>query len=229
MRVQICVPAYKGQINETLRKVIGECLYHNPEEWSYSAWSSQVDAEVSKNEAICPSNLQFPELPFVDWFVLIGADMEPTAIEINHLIEQAVQGRYDILGAVYKKNSQEDEYCVSVQGVKFEKRKLQGIIPVYTLGMGLVAVSHKVFATMPKPWFNTKWVLNQIAPTDRAFAKEDFTWNLVPEDQVFCEKARQLGFEVHCDFDTEIKHNTISIKESNKNMELIPYKPALET
>ena len=131
MRVQICVPAYKGQINETLRKVIGELLYHNPEEWSYSAWS-QCGADISRNEAICPSNLQFPELPFVEWFVLCDADMEPTASEINHLVEKAAAGKYDILGAVYKKNSQEGDYCVSVQGVKSEKRKLQGIIPVYT-------------------------------------------------------------------------------------------------
>ena len=95
--------------------------------------------------------------------------------------------------------------------------------------MGLVVVSHKVFATMPKPWFNTKWIVNEVAPTDKAFIKKNFIWYLVPEDQVFCEKARQLGFEVHCDFDTEIKHNIIPVEEMNKNMEPIPYTPPTKT
>jgi len=213
MKIQICVPCYKGIIHPDLKIVISKLLggITSEHQFSYSSFTD-VTPDASRNEAIFPSPLQYPELPDVDAFLLLDADMLPTIGEINRLIDYYIQGDYLVLGAVYKKNNVDGKpsYCVQIQPGQSETELFPGIIPVHTMGFGCAIVSKKVFDIIPKPWFHDSW--ETYADTK--------TFRRVPGDENFCRKIRESGARVFCHFGIEIEHDIVPLEELNKRMSL---------
>lgn len=62
-----------------------------------------------------------------------------------------------------------------------------GIKEVSYIGTGLLLVDCKVFQKIWTPFFDTKW--------------DECINDFVGEDYMFCEKARQHGFNIYCDLD----------------------------
>lgn len=215
MKIQICVPCYKGIINDELQKVIktlnNDGLGETGIEFSYSAFAD-VTPDASRNESICSSNLLHPELSDANAYLLLDADMEPTLDQIELLIEEFINQHTPVLGAVYQRNnvsSPQKEYCVQIQPGPSEKRKWNGIIPVYTMGFGCALVDAEVLKAIPKPWFNDSW------ETDgKSYYRR------VPGDENFCKKVRGIGLQVCCHFGIEVKHDVVPVDELNKRMGL---------
>jgi hypothetical protein len=65
-----------------------------------------------------------------------------------------------------------------------------GLIPVHSCGGAGMLVKRQVFEEMPEPWFEAA-VLNG---------------QTLGEDLYFCDKARDLGFEIYCDLDHTFGH-----------------------
>lgn len=207
LKIQICTGTYKGQINPQTQALIKALLKSEVHEFTFSGHASPY-TDLCRNEAICPSPLQRPELPDVNGFFLLDADNIPTEEQVYQNIEEWINGGYDILGMVYHKNSTLDDYCVSIQGGASETKLFKGVIPVYTMGFGGAMVTRNLLSIMPKPWFNTYFT------TDN----EQGTWRHIPEDENFCIKARALGFRVYCNFDILIKHDIVPPEEIQKRM-----------
>jgi hypothetical protein len=206
MLIKICVPAYKGLINPVLKATIKTLMTMETEHvFSYSAWS-QTFADISRNEAIFASPLKYPELPRIGAVIPIDADMEPTPEEILKMIDTFIEGKHDVLGCVYKKNSPVLQYCVQVQKGPSENKLYQGVIPVYTMGFGCSIIGINVLAQIAKPWFNAY------------FITDEHHWQHIPEDESFCLKVRDAGFKVYCDFSNEIKHSIVPVEELDRRM-----------
>lgn len=208
MKIQITVPCYKGLIPAYLKKLINILRTSKTHEFSYHTWTTAFP-DVSRNEAICPSPLQFPKLPDVEACLLFDPDVEPTEGQIFTLINDFTDG-YDILAAVIRKNAVNETpaYCVEIQPGPSETKLYDGIVPVHTMSFGCGMISMKVFAGMAKPWFNAYWV------------QEGGKHWQVPEDESFCMKARDLGFRPFCHFGIEVKHNIIPRIELDRRMKL---------
>lgn len=208
MKIQITVPCYKGLIPAYLKKLINSLRTSDTHEFSYSAFTTAFP-DVSRNEAIFSSPLQFPKLPKIDAFLLLDPDMEPEEKQIFTLIDD-FSGTYDILGAVTRKNAvnEPEAYAVQIQRGPSETKLYDGIIPVHTMAFSCAMVSQRVFSGMSKPWFNAYWL------------QEDGRHWQVPEDESFCMKARDLGYRTFCHFGIEVKHNIIPKEELDRRMKL---------
>jgi hypothetical protein len=62
-----------------------------------------------------------------------------------------------------------------------------GLVEVYAAGTGGMLIRSEVFRAVPEPWF------------EHGHASEDL---------IFCEKAREAGFLIHCDVQAQLGHLT---------------------
>jgi hypothetical protein len=195
-------------MNPVLRETIGELLHtpKNGHSFSYMGYSG-IDPDLSRNEAIMHTDAIKPQIPqYIDAFLLCDSDMEPKALEAYLLIDAFEKGEFDILGAVYRKNSKKHRYCVQISPGPSEAALVDGIRPVHTMGFGFAVVSRSVFERMDKPWFES--------------SHERFidSYRRIPGDENFCKKARGLGFQTYCHFDLEIKHDITPRDEIQRRM-----------
>lgn len=65
-----------------------------------------------------------------------------------------------------------------------------GLIPVHSAGSGGMLIRRRVFDALEDPWF-------------RAY-QDDAT--KLSEDLYFCDQAREAGFDIYCDLDTNLGH-----------------------
>lgn len=61
----------------------------------------------------------------------------------------------------------------------------KGLVKVYRTGFGVMWIAAEVFRKMPEPWFDFTWL-----PEKKCFMGEDY---------YFCEKVRQLGYDIWVD------------------------------
>lgn len=84
----------------------------------------------------------------------------------------------------YEEFDQETKTYTSLDLTKYGKDDL---VPIVAAGTGGMLIKTEVFRAMEKPWFHL----------------ED---GIGSEDLVFCNKARELGFEIFCDLGTPLGH-----------------------
>lgn len=89
--------------------------------------------------------------------------------------------------------------CMKIDKSGYEDYKLSGVKEVGYIGTGALLVSCEVFKKIGKPYFNVFW--------------DDKASRFVGEDYAFCDKARELGYKIYCDFD--LSKEVIHIGESN--------------
>lgn len=65
-----------------------------------------------------------------------------------------------------------------------------GVIAIHSAGSGGMLVRRSVFETIPAPWFESY----SVSPVEMG------------EDVVFCDKARDAGFQIYCDLDANLGH-----------------------
>lgn len=65
-----------------------------------------------------------------------------------------------------------------------------GLVPVHSAGTGGMLIRSEVFRAIEEPWF------------EHGHASEDL---------IFCEKARDAGFEIHCDLQAHLGHLTSAV------------------
>ncbi len=70
-----------------------------------------------------------------------------------------------------------------------------GLVEVVAIGSGGMLIKREVFETMEEPWF-------EAGKIDGEHLTEDIYW---------CDKARQLGYRIHCDLDAHIGHICTSV------------------
>jgi hypothetical protein len=70
-----------------------------------------------------------------------------------------------------------------------------GLIRVHSAGNGGMVIRREVFERMPAPWFE----YGKVSPTTLA------------EDVYFCDKARELGYDIWCDLDAPLGHCTTGV------------------
>lgn len=73
----------------------------------------------------------------------------------------------------------------------------RGLVRGLAAGGGGMLIKREVFDAFPDPWWETHWSFNGPHPTR---STEDFD---------FCKKAEDAGFEVWCDLDCPVGHQTI--------------------
>ena len=151
--------------------------------------------------------------------VIIGTEGFTTAENRTWLTVQAIQaGATHLLfvddDMVYAKDTIEKlmEANVDIVGAKYANRRGTGevieylgdsTIPVDTrykvkaLGGGCVLIKADVFKKVPQPWFGYKTL-----PTGAVSMSHDW---------FFCEKAREVGYDIWCH--SEVKPGHIAIKE----------------
>lgn len=91
--------------------------------------------------------------------------------------------------------SEFDDTTKKRQTVNLDNHPNGGLIEVHSAGNGGMLIRREVFETMPRPWFE----YGRVDPTS------------ITEDVHFCDKARELGYDIWCDLDTALGHCTTGI------------------
>lgn len=105
----------------------------------------------------------------------------------------------DIVGATASKRDDEQDSAI---GDTLDGSRLQIPSPpvkMRLLGMPFMLIKMDVFRKLTKPWF---------AEPPRAMMEVDDTGSLMPEDEYFCFRAIEAGYDVYCDINlsTNIGH-----------------------
>ncbi len=90
-----------------------------------------------------------------------------------------------IVGATYCRRR--EPHTILGVGVEDVPPGATGLVRMQRMPFGFVLVDADVFRKMPKPWFAPLW------------DAEQERWH--SEDYMFCERAREAGFDVWCDLD----------------------------
>jgi hypothetical protein len=85
---------------------------------------------------------------------------------------------------------------------------LEGVLPVRYVSGGFVLVKRRVFEALaddaPRYFNKGQWHRNFYQPYVHEVIPGEPEY--LPEDWAFCQRARDKGFEVFCDFDIELTH-----------------------
>jgi len=196
---KIAVPTHREIGWGTVKNLVADLLKRDM--FPLAGIWRQCGADVSRNEAICPDQRCFPELPPVAGVLCLDTDIVATVDQVLALEKKFSERSLDVLAGLYRKR-EDDAYCVSIYGDKSETKKLSGIIPVRQVGFGCAFIRTSLLAKIPKPWFHTEW-------TTVKNSKREEEWRLIPEDTIFCQKVIAVGGKVWCDFDVEVGHKTL--------------------
>jgi len=119
-----------------------------------------------------------------DYLFFVDDDMIIPADTLVKLLAH----KKDIVGGVYK-----TKYEVQADVAEyFDEERPQGLFKVKALGTGCLLIKTDVFRKLPQPWFKYEWFPN-------GMVKRSHDW-------IFCEDARNAGYDVWADNTLEIKH-----------------------
>lgn len=93
----------------------------------------------------------------------------------------------DIVGGVYK-----TKYEVQADVCEYFDEKRDDFMKVKALGTGCLLIKTEVFKKLPMPWFKYEWLPN-------GFIKRSHDW-------IFCEDARNAGYDIWADRTLELGH-----------------------
>lgn len=140
--------------------------------------------------------------------LFIDADM----VFPTNALEKLMAHDLDIVGATASRRGEDDDAI----GFTFNGERLSvPSPPIKMLWMGppFMLIKMDVFKKLKKPWFAEPpwWMMNpeyDINGTLRVSGHEAFPECLVPEDQYFCLRAQQSGYDIWCDIELslEMKH-----------------------
>ena len=84
---------------------------------------------------------------------------------------------------------------------KYLEKWQRGLVRGLAAGGGGMLIKRAVFDAFPDPWWETHWAYPK--PGDQGFPTRS------TEDFDFCKKAEDAGFEVWCDLDCPVGHQTM--------------------
>jgi hypothetical protein len=99
-------------------------------------------------------------------------------------ILRLIRRKKDIIGANAHRRK------LPIEATVLNPKKSKGLTKCEAVGAGFMLINLKVFRDMEEPWF---------------FWKFDGTIT-TGEDHWFCERAREVGYEIWCDLDIPIGH-----------------------
>jgi hypothetical protein len=139
----------------------------------------------------------FDEAPAAEWLWIMGDDHAFSPQILNRLLDHDV----DIVTplCLTRQPPYKPVMCTGFTGEGMMRARLNpndypdgGLVPIHSSGSAGMLVRREVFEIMSGPWFET----GGISGVE------------IGEDFYFCDKARDLGFELWGDLDTNLGHVT---------------------
>lgn len=78
----------------------------------------------------------------------------------------------------------------------------KAILPVEGIGMGFTMIKREVFSNLAPPYFG----FGNYVPVDADGRPDEEASQYMGEDIYFCQRAKQAGFDVYCDFGMWVGH-----------------------
>lgn len=103
-------------------------------------------------------------------------------------LERLLAHDKDIVGAVYKTKYETQDDVIEY----LDNERPQGLFKCKALGTGCLLIKTEVFRKLPQPWFKYEWF-------DNGMVKRSHDW-------IFCEDARNKGFDVWADNMIKVGH-----------------------
>lgn len=105
----------------------------------------------------------------------------------SNLIHRLLAHDKDIVAPLYLKRYPPFTATARVDGKPVAWADANGLVSVESTGCAGLLIRRQVFAALAMPVF-------------------EHGGGLLAEDAIFCRKAREAGFEIHCDLDTRMGH-----------------------
>lgn len=118
-----------------------------------------------------------------DYLFFVDDDM----ILPSDTLDELLSCGKDIVGGVYLTKYEEQKPVV-----EYLNNNRNGLFEVKAIGTGCMLIKIDVFRKLPQPWFKYEWYSN-------GMVKRSHDW-------IFCEDARNAGFQVWANSNLDIKH-----------------------
>lgn len=103
-------------------------------------------------------------------------------------LETLLEADKDIIGGVYMTKYEVQEPVVEF----FDDKRPDDLFKCKAIGTGCLLIKTDVFRKLPQPWFKYEWY-------DNGMVKRSHDW-------IFCEDARNKGYDIWAEPSLEIKH-----------------------
>jgi len=103
-------------------------------------------------------------------------------------LDRLLEHDKDIVGGVYMTKYDKQEPVVEY----LDEERPTGLFKVAAIGTGCLLIKIDVFKKLPQSWFKYEWY-------DNGMVKRSHDW-------IFCEDARNMGYDVWADPTLDIKH-----------------------
>src|SRR3990167_2597666 len=177
IKVGICLPTNRGLKPKCLHSLLEMVAYRR---YDYRIFISTEGFTTAENRTWLAAQAVKADCTHIFW---VDDDM----IYEKDTLEKLLSHYKDIVGAAYA-NRRGDGDVIEY----FDEKPEGSIVKVKSLGGGCVLTKTDVFKKVPQPWF---WY--KIHPTGAISMSHDW---------YFCEKAREMGFDVWCDTSFRPKH-----------------------
>jgi len=206
VNIVICTPGFNltAEYVKSLL-VAGAELNNRGISWSFAnGYSSHVgDArEITLNGD--KENSFTEQRPFkgqmdYDKLMWIDSDIAFTAKDILKLYES---DKDVIAGAYLLANGEVVAYPETLQGgfTYDSVKEMTEPLKVQGAGFGFICVKKGVFEGLTRPWFQSAIMTTKVED-------KDYTWTMMGEDLSWCERVRQLGYDIWFDPTVRVTHH----------------------